>query len=270
MTDVPRGRSLHAQTAVGRRVPRYGPGAMRERCSRAGPCPCRCTWKSRCPGCLLSGTTHGKMDLAPLVARRGIFNNRREDVFQFPSGAFVKAVRGRRDMPAQGRCRIFSPAGGRCHGPAAASCADRTRFFSAGRIRREPVPAGAAASPAGSCSRLRACRARRPMFSHTGTDIMGQGALFELAVCSTISRRGAARACSDAGWPWREGAFGFHGCRAGQAGWAGHERQEVLPSVSSRRRLGSVMVWFGQGGRCQRIGRFGRCPLHGRGRSCPR
>ena len=253
------GAALHAQeTAVGRRE---FPDTGQERCGTLlrGQARARVAHlEEQMSGVLaVRHTTHGKMDLAPLGGPQGIFQQQAEDVFQFPGGAFVKLFEVGRDMPAQGDAGFFRQrAAGVMSLPQRLAQVEDT-LFSTGRIRGSRYH-GCGSVPGRVVQQAQGLPGTAAHVLHTGADIMGQGALFELAVLFHDLAQGRGKGLLQTPDGRGGGAFGFHGCRSGgRLAEAGHERQGVAVGIQQAQvgvRDGLVP---GGAARCQRIGRFG-------------
>ena len=176
---------------------------MRNAAPGAGPCPCRAPGRADVRGACCPAHDARQNGSCPPWWPAGHLPATGGGRLPVPRRGLRKAVRGRPGHASPGRCRIFPPAGGRCHGPAAASCADRRHAFQRGPYPREPVPRvrqhprpgrAAGSGPAGHGG---------PCSPH-GSGHHGAGHIVRAGGPVPRSRAGARQGpAPDAGWPWR-------------------------------------------------------------------
>ena len=197
---------------------------------------------------------HGKMDLAALAGPHGILQQQTERLLQVPGGAFVALFEVGRDMPAQGDAGFFGqraavfmrflqhPAqveGARCGAGAVRGGRCRRRGGITGRVVQQTQGLPGAASHA----------------LHTGTDIMRQGALLQLAVLFHELAQGHGKGLFQTPDGRGGGAVGLHGGRRGsRLAEAGHERQGVALGIQQAQVGIRDGLALGGAVRCRGIG----------------
>ena len=253
------GAALHAQeTAVGRRE---FPDTGQERCGTLfrGQARARVAHlEEQMSGVLaVRYVAHGKMDLAVLGGPQGIFQQQAEDVFQFPGGPFIELFEVGRDMPAQGDAGFFRQRAAGVMGLPQRLAQIEDTLFSAGRIRGSRCR-GCGSIPGRVVQQAQGLPGTAAHVLHTGADIMGQGALFQLMDLFHDLAQGRGKGLFQTPDGRGGGAFGFHcGRCGGRLAEAGHERQGVAVGIQQAQvgvRNGLVL---GGAARCQGIGRGG-------------